>query len=173
MELLENELCQIKSTGEIRSKLIHNDNVDDLSKFKLDTSYVDKIKQLYGSIDPSVKVILVDGFMLYNDKRISDLFDLKLLIRSPYSVLKQRRAARSGYQTLDSFWKDPPYYFDEFVYKSYVETHGFLFKDHNVEGELNPAIAKEIRDFNNGDGVAIKDAISWVCHNIIDLCKNI
>ena len=35
------------------------------------------------------------------------------------------------------YWVDPPGYFDEVVWPNYVRDHAFLFKDGNVEGNLD------------------------------------
>lgn len=170
--LFRKELDHIRSSGgEISAKLIHNNNVDDLSKFNISQDTLNHLRNKYNTLeDRGVKIVIVDGFMLFNDNEVRSKFDIKILIRSPYQQLKQRRAARNGYQTLDSFWVDPPYYFDEFVYKSYSETHGPLFIDKDVEGKLDPVRSVDINDFMNSDEVAIEDTLEWVCNTILDSC---
>lgn len=111
--------------------------------------------------------------MLYNNPKIRSKFDLKFLIRAPYKELKARRNARNGYQTLDSFWVDPPYYFDEFVYKSYKESHCQLFINNDVEGKLDPERASDISDFMNSDDVSIEETLEWVCHNVVTFCNEL
>ncbi|CCC71125.1 hypothetical protein NCAS_0G02380 [Naumovozyma castellii] len=167
----ERELEIIKKTGNISQKLIHNNNVDDMKKFQIDPMSLTKLKTKYESIDKSIKVVLVDGFMIYNNPVLTSNFDLKLLIRAPYDVLKARRAARSGYQTLDSFWVDPPYYFDEFVYKSYRDAHAYLFENDDVEGSFKPTKRFNIQLFDNSDDVPITVALDWVCDRIVEVCK--
>ncbi|KAG0669943.1 ribosylnicotinamide kinase [Maudiozyma exigua] len=172
MNLFEKELTSIKKSGEVSTVLIHNNNVDDVKKFSLSDQFLKALRDKIKHIDNSYKLVIVDGFMLFNDPKISTCLDLRLLIRAPYETLKRRRNARSGYQTLDSFWVDPPYYFDEFVYKSYEESHRSLFKDNNVEGTLTAEAASEIDDFNNDDGVLIQDSLTWVIDKIVDYCEN-
>lgn len=171
-DLFQKELDSIKKTGKIANKLIHNGNVDDLGKFKLIEKDFTTLTQKYQSVD-SVKLVIVDGFMIYNNPDISSKFDVKLFIRAPYEVLKKRRAARPGYQTLDSFWVDPPYYFDEFVYYSYKASHAPLFVNGNVEGELDTSapLAKDIKVFENDDNTPIVDALTWTCDEIVNFCK--
>lgn len=82
-------------------------------------------------------VVLIDGFMLYHDTAISDLFDVKLYFRAPYEMLKTRREARAGYATEEGFWVDPPGYFDQIVWPQYVLSHKHLFVDGNVDGVLS------------------------------------
>lgn len=170
-DLFAKELDNIASTGTIDSNLIHNNNVDSLDKFQLDQSRMEQMKVKFSQIPPDLKIIIVDGFLIFHDPLISSKFDLKLFIRAPYEVLKRRRAARPGYQTLDSFWVDPPYYFDEFVYRTYRDAHKHLFINNDVEGELKPDVSKTIKDFNNDDNTDINDALEWVCDQIVAFCQ--
>ncbi|CCK72008.1 ribosylnicotinamide kinase KNAG_0I02220 [Huiozyma naganishii CBS 8797] len=173
--LLEKELEHIKATGEIYTELVHNNNVDNLSKFNLDQANLNRLKiQLHRSMeDKNLKVVLVDGFMMYNDPRIRNTFDLKLLIRAPYEQLKRRRAARAGYQTLDSFWVDPPFYFDAFVYSGYKRSHAALFEDGDVEGKLDKVAASDIKDFMNSDTVSLDAVLEWVAQEIASTCDEL
>lgn len=170
-DLFAKELDNIASTGTIDSNLIHNNNVDSLDKFQLDKSRMEQMKVKFSQIPSDLKIIIVDGFLIFHDPLISSKFDLKLFIRAPYEVLKRRRAARPGYQTLDSFWVDPPYYFDEFVYRTYRDAHQHLFINNDVEGELKPDVSKTIKDFNNDDNTDINDALEWVCDQIVAFCQ--
>ncbi|KAK4901338.1 ribosylnicotinamide kinase [Elasticomyces elasticus] len=82
-------------------------------------------------------IAIIDGFLLYSEemKAVRDLFDVKIFLRTDYKTAKDRREARSGYVTLEGFWKDPPGYVDNVVWPNYLKDHAFLFKDGNVEGE--------------------------------------
>lgn len=166
ISLFEKELDTIKRTGSISSELIHNNNVDDISKFDMKDDFLDQMKRKYAFMHPDVKLVIVDGFMIYNNPTLSSKFDLKILIRAPYDVLKKRRAARPGYQTLDSFWLDPPYYFDEFVYKSYRKAHSHLFMLGDVEGELDSSSANGIKEFRNDENTPIEECVRWTCNEI-------
>jgi nicotinamide/nicotinate riboside kinase len=59
-----------------------------------------------------------------------------LLIAISYHTAKRRREARSGYVTLEGFWEDPPGYVDDIVWPNYVKDHAFLFKNGDVNGDL-------------------------------------
>lgn len=166
--LFEKELDFIKRTGQISKELVHNNNVDDIAKFGIQEDFLTNLKQKCASVDPAVKIVIVDGFMIYNNPVITSKFDLKILIRAPYNILKTRRAARPGYQTLDSYWVDPPYYFDEFVYKAYREAHSKLFIDNDVEGQLDSSKADGIKEFFNDDETPIESALQWTSQRIID-----
>lgn len=90
-KLFGKELDVIKQTGKIATKLIHNNNVDDpFTKFHIDRQVWDELKAKYDSInDDKYEVVIVDGFMIFNNTGISKKFDLKILVRAPYEVLKK------------------------------------------------------------------------------------
>ncbi|CCE64647.1 hypothetical protein TPHA_0I01410 [Tetrapisispora phaffii CBS 4417] len=171
-DLFKQELISIKKDGKIKTELIHNDNVEDpFKKFSLPYGFINSISSKFNKIIEAqqttskceLKIVIVEGFMLYNDPNIAKLFDISLLVRSSYNTLKERRAGRPGYQTLDSYWVDPPYYFDEFVYKSYADTHSYLFINSDVEsGMLKPEFKDTIFLFDNNNDTKIEDAVSWI-----------
>lgn len=173
LELLKKELKIIKQTGEVATELIHNNNVHDTSKFNLSSEFSVSMDGIFNKLNGKFKIIIVDGFMLYNNAEIASEFDLKLLIGAPYETLKKRRQERNGYQTLDSFWVDPPYYFDEFVYKSYRDTHKHLFTNNDVEGSLNAEAAAKIKYFVNDDNVSIEESLTWVINQIATYCGSL
>ncbi|GAV55626.1 hypothetical protein ZYGR_0AY00180 [Zygosaccharomyces rouxii] len=168
LALFERELDSIKETGQISSQLVHNNNVDDISKFDLDSDFLQMLGHKLAPLSRSHRIVLVDGFMIYNSFKLTSKFDLKLFVRAPYEVLKARRNARPGYQTLDSYWVDPPYYFDEFVYDSYKSSHAHLFIDGDVEGSLNPETAAEIKEFINGSQTPLTEALTWATNGICE-----
>ncbi|KAF2141180.1 uncharacterized protein K452DRAFT_229056 [Aplosporella prunicola CBS 121167] len=94
------------------------------------------------------RIALIDGFLLYSKEMaelgVRDAFDIKLFLRTSHQTAKQRREARSGYVTLEGFWEDPPGYVDDIVWPNYVKDHEFLFKDGNVEGELDEDVCRKI-----------------------------
>lgn len=167
------ELDNIRRTGRIDAKLIHNNNVDSLDKFNLNEASLQPIREKFELLPDNLRIVLVDGFLIYHDKSVASKFDVRLLIRAPYETLKKRRAARPGYQTLDSFWVDPPYYFDDFVYKNYKEAHAHLFIDNNVEGQLKYELNDSIKDFNNDEDVQISTALTWVSDQIVNYCSSL
>jgi nicotinamide/nicotinate riboside kinase len=69
--------------------------------------------------------------------------DIKLFLRATAAKVLARRAARSGYVTLEGFWEDPPGYVEKIVWPNYVRDHEFLFKDGDVEGEIDELVARE------------------------------
>lgn len=52
--------------------------------------------------EPETVFVLADGFLMLYDQPSAAQFDIKLFVREPYEVLKQRREERSGYVRLYS-----------------------------------------------------------------------
>ncbi|ETW80261.1 hypothetical protein HETIRDRAFT_440275 [Heterobasidion irregulare TC 32-1] len=77
---------------------------------------------------------LVDGFLLYWDEEVVSRLDARFFLRVPHEVLRQRREERSGYHTAENtFWKDPPGYFEDLVWPAYVEAHRKMFENDDPE----------------------------------------
>jgi nicotinamide/nicotinate riboside kinase len=92
------------------------------------------------------RICIVDGFLLFSEdmKDIRDIFDVRLFLRTSYETAKRRREARSGYVTLEGFWQDPPGYVDDIVWPNYVKDHKFLFKNGDVDGELDDKVCESV-----------------------------
>lgn len=105
-----------------------------------------RIRNIIGHAGWKRRVCIVDGFLLFSEhmRDIRDLFDVKMFLRTTYATAKRRREARSGYVTLEGFWEDPPGYVDKVVWPNYVQDHKFLFKDANVEGELDEDVCRKV-----------------------------
>ncbi|KAI9321177.1 hypothetical protein DFJ73DRAFT_605530, partial [Zopfochytrium polystomum] len=69
----------------------------------------------------SMDLVLVDGFLLFDDPRVLQELDVLIFLHAPYEVLKSRRDSRAGYVTLEGYWADPPNYFEKFVWPAYME----------------------------------------------------
>ena len=108
-----------------------------------------------------IRIYLVDGFLLYppppqppssntttntyphTREGLDHLRNLtqtllhpKLFIPSTREQTLTRRAARSGYVTLEGFWTDPPGYVEDVVWPNYVRYYSWMYKDGNVDGEI-------------------------------------
>jgi|SRR5579871_1220698 len=135
-------LSYVKESGKVREGFESKEDRNTVGNVRVNVEVVEAWKRIFGSLFKSemqcgVRICIVDGFLLFSEemKEVRDLFDLRLLLRADYEMVKRRREARSGYATLEGFWEDPPGYVDEIVWPSYVRDHRFLFLDGNVEGE--------------------------------------
>ncbi|ODV60596.1 ribosylnicotinamide kinase [Ascoidea rubescens DSM 1968] len=121
-------------------KLIPQNELDQLS-LKLSNFWLDFVNSksnVSSKTKISLKIVIIDGFLLFHDDAILDLLDLKLFFRLPYDQLKSRRLNRNGYITSDGLWIDPPNYFDDLVWPSYIKYHKHLFENDDMErGELS------------------------------------
>jgi nicotinamide/nicotinate riboside kinase len=88
--------------------------------------------------------------------------DIRLFLRTSEEQAKKRRAKRAGYATLEGFWEDPPGYVENIVWPNYVRDHAFLFKDGDVEGEVDEAVMREhgIECLGKGD-VDMATTVEW------------
>ncbi|OCT44218.1 hypothetical protein CLCR_00664 [Cladophialophora carrionii] len=60
----------------------------------------------------------------------------KLFIPSTRDQTLTRRAARSGYVTLEGFWTDPPGYVEDVVWPNYRRYHAWMYEGGNVDAEI-------------------------------------
>jgi nicotinamide/nicotinate riboside kinase len=74
---------------------------------------------------------------------LQEHLDIKLFLRTTAAKAHARRAARSGYITLEGFWEDPPGYVEKIVWPNYVKEHAFLFEGADVERRVNEEVARE------------------------------
>jgi len=77
---------------------------------------------------------LLDGFLLYWNREVVDHIDVRVLLRAPHDVLRQRRHERHGYHTAEGeLWRDPPNYWEQIVWPAYIEAHKHVFENGNWE----------------------------------------
>lgn len=119
----------------------------------------------------SKSIILVDGFMLFHDPAIINLFDVKLVFHAPFQTLKHRRESRSGYTTNEGFWVDPPDYFSKIVLPAYINSHKYLFKNGNVENnEMEQSLVKKYNlvDMYNDDTIPLLNLVEKALDSILE-----
>lgn len=145
---LESALTYIKANGSPPPGLESKEDQNSVGEVNVDAALVDRLKQQASAMGlDDVRVAIVDGFLLYSQEMeaVRDAFDLKLFLRTNYETAKKRREARSGYVTLEGFWADPPGYVDKIVWPNYVNDHKYLFRDDNVEGDMNEEVVDALK----------------------------
>lgn len=125
--------------SDVDSFLPEQDNIDCASNGVVIPEMIEEIESMHPSISTeheiealrslseklqkefcSTPVVLVDGFLLYQDDEILDLLDVKFFLEADRDICRQRRSERKGYCTADgTFWVDPPGYFDLVVWPNY------------------------------------------------------
>ncbi|KAK5116379.1 hypothetical protein LTR62_007926 [Meristemomyces frigidus] len=145
---LEKALKHIRTTGLSPPDLVSKEDKNSVGSVPVDPKVVEDLhwsasKWMFQDVPP---IAIIDGFLLYSDhpsmRSIRELFDVKLFLRTDFATAKERREARSGYVTLEGFWKDPPNYVEEVVWPNFVREHGFLFERRDVEGAIDGEVVK-------------------------------
>lgn len=125
-------------------------------------------------IDISTKLVLLDGFLLFHNPDIRKRLDLMLFFRLSHDVAKQRRFSRQGYGSeakLDEFWKTEDY-FEKVVWRCYREQHSFMFRDADVEGEVDEEACQKARiKVLPGLNVPVADSLIWAKNAITSALK--
>ncbi len=76
-----------------------------------------------------VRMVIVEGFMLFNFAGIRERCDVRLFVRLSRGEARRRRMKRPGYGSEakeGEFWKTEDY-FEKMVWRNYVEQHGDFF----------------------------------------------
>jgi nicotinamide/nicotinate riboside kinase len=169
------ELSYIKENGDLspQTKLYENRYNSDTKDQNITGIPKETINTLSSQInhlatEKNLKIAFIDGFLLHHDPNIIQLFDINIFLLASYQTLKDRRFKRNGYQTQESFWVDPPGFFDKIVYSSYRQAHAYLFIDGDVENALRPEKKEEldIVSFRNDEGTSLTTLLES-CHSSI------
>lgn len=123
---------------DVKEDLAHRAKEDqnDTSATEVSSSIITHLQKTSKIVDLQQDLLIVDGFMLYHDQEMLSNFDVPILLRGSYKALKERREQRSGYVTLEGFWRDPEGYFEDCVWPEYVKSHERFFVNGDVEGEI-------------------------------------
>ncbi|KIK68934.1 hypothetical protein GYMLUDRAFT_255552 [Collybiopsis luxurians FD-317 M1] len=139
-------LKRVKATGVIPPDHRSHDHLNEQKQVPLSEETTSKWSRRFEQIQDEAerngeKIIwgLVDGFLLYWHPGVYEQLDVRIFLRVPQSVLKQRRHERHGYHTAvqsdpeGSLWRDPPQYWEQIVWPGYLEAHQGIFIDGDVE----------------------------------------
>ncbi len=106
---LQQALEHIRANGTSPKDFVSKEDKNSVGKVDVDESELEDLRWkasrwMFQDVPP---IAIIDGFLLYTDemKSIRDLFDVKIFLRTDYETAKRRREARSGYVTLEGFWK--------------------------------------------------------------------
>lgn len=81
-------------------------------------------------------VVLVEGWLLYQNPEIRKLADIRLFLRTSKVAAKHRRMKRPRYGDPDmkDFWCTEEY-FEDCVWGNYIKNNEWLFEKGDVEGK--------------------------------------
>ncbi|OWZ65212.1 hypothetical protein AYX15_03274 [Cryptococcus neoformans] len=181
-------LRQVRETGRVGDHETH-DHLNKENKIEVDEQVFERWQRGFEELtkqqrEQGVELIwvIVDGFVLYYDKDVVDMLDIRIFLRVPYDVLKDRREERQVYvlQHPDDaaeggVWIDPPEYFDKIVWPGYLKAHAHVFKD-PAGGELKQEWGPKGRDLHvirPGEGEeGMTEAFDKGCEAIVNGVKN-
>ncbi|KAL8710311.1 MAG: hypothetical protein Q9220_005081 [cf. Caloplaca sp. 1 TL-2023] len=117
------------------------------------------------------RLLILDGFLLFTPSTpatFRSLLDLKMLLRAPYAAAKGRREARSGYDTMEGWWEDPPGYFDKVVWPNYVEENGCFFVGGDVEGRVDGGFCERegVKVWQGKGEGGLGEVLRWVVREV-------
>ncbi|PPQ98383.1 hypothetical protein CVT24_004062 [Panaeolus cyanescens] len=178
-------LKEIKVTGTIPPDHRSHDHLNEQKEIKVDEDvrqkWIAEFKRIQESKAASgEKVIwgIVDGFLLYWHKEVIDQLDVRIMLRVPHDVLKQRRHERHGYHTAvqsdpeGSLWRDPPEYWENIVYPAYLEAHREVFENGDVHNG-NPTKKVEGLILLESLNISMTDAVERCCGMLKDYVEKI
>ncbi|TDL16669.1 P-loop containing nucleoside triphosphate hydrolase protein [Rickenella mellea] len=140
-------LHEVKETGSIPASHKSHDHLNEQRLVPLEDEVLQGWKNTFEGVRKTreeqhgERIIwgLVDGFLLYWDREVVDNLDVRIFLRVPEAILKQRRHERHGYHTAvqsdpeGTLWRDPPNYWEQIVYPAYVRAHENILEGGNVE----------------------------------------
>ncbi|CAA7259174.1 unnamed protein product [Cyclocybe aegerita] len=163
-------LRHVKQTGEIPPDHRSHDHLNEQKEVRVDDEVRDRwvreferLKKERGEKGEKIVWGLVDGFLLYWHKEVIDQLDVRIMLRVPHDVLKQRRHERHGYHTAEgALWRDPPLYWEQIVYPAYLEAHEEVFENGDVENGKPTDKVKDLILLDSLD-ISMTEAVERCC----------
>jgi len=134
------------SSGEIPPDHYSHDHLNEQGEVPVSPGVIERWTEEFRRIGEErekggekVTWVLLDGFLLYWNRDVVDQIDVRVLLRAPHDVLRQRRHERNGYHTAvqtdpeGELWRDPPRYWEQIVWPAYIEAHKHVFESGNWE----------------------------------------
>lgn len=160
-------------------------------KGRAKTWWEDVVKEAGRKARREIKICILDGFLLYphppppssspapsppTTSEIAHLYalsrnllQLRLFLPSTRSQTLTRRAARSGYVTLEGFWTDPPGYVEDVVWPNYARDHAWMYTDKDVEGgkfDETACAREDVHVCPGGGSWAMKECLEWAVERV-------
>ncbi|GJF00105.1 nicotinamide riboside kinase [Phanerochaete sordida] len=141
-------LREIKRTGIIPPEHYSHDHLNKQKDVPVEDATVAQWRETFQRIEDEHKKkgeiltwVFVDGFLLYWNQEVIDSLDVRVFLRVPHDVLKQRRHERHGYHTAEgALWQDPPAYWEQIVWPAYVRAHARMLGGDVEHGRPTDAV---------------------------------
>ncbi|KAI0693017.1 P-loop containing nucleoside triphosphate hydrolase protein [Cytidiella melzeri] len=175
-----NALKTIRETGVIPPEHYSHDHLNEQREVPVEQPRVDRWRETFSRVQEEqektgerIVWVLVDGFLLYWDQDVIDSLDVRVFLRVPEKVLKQRRHERHGYHTAaqsdpeGALWRDPPNYWEQIVWPAYVKAHTAMLEGEDLD---QAKLSGKVKDVVLVEGMeqSIGDMIELVCEKLLD-----
>ncbi|KDQ06484.1 hypothetical protein BOTBODRAFT_121444 [Botryobasidium botryosum FD-172 SS1] len=179
---LVDALAHVKKMGSLPEGHYSHDHMNVQKEVPVEMDEVEGWKEAFAVAEANFRArtgerviwAILDGFLLYWDQAVIDAMDVRILLRTPQEILKERREQRHGYHVAvqsdcadGSFWRDPPNYWDQIVWPAYKRAHEGVFESGDVEnGKLNGNIAR--LHLLEGDEMEMGEMLNATCRAALD-----
>lgn len=166
-------LREVKETGRLPPEHTSHDHMNEQKNVPVESETIGRWSEAFKRIEDErakqgerLVWVMVDGFLLYWNSDIVQSLDVRIFLRVPHDVLKQRRHERHGYHTAEgAFWRDPPQYWEQIVWPAYVDAHKAMLEGGDVEkGQSNGKV--EDLQIIEGLEVSIDQMLDRVCASL-------
>lgn len=145
-----------------------------LALSKINQGVIDELKALVTKsevFEVGRPIGIVDGFLLYGNRDIRNMLDVKILLRASREKARERRFKRPEYTGSEVggsfFWRTRDY-FDRKVWPNYSRENGPLFEQGNVLGRPFKDVCEGLQISIQPElDQSIEDTLRWVIENII------
>jgi len=180
---LRSSLAHIKATGKLPDSHTTHDHWNKQTPVPIREEtipvWLKQFEDIAKDKDEDIQYVILEGFLLYWDKEVMDQIDVRIMLRIPHDVLRQRREGdRREYITAVStgsegdLWQDPPGYWDQIVYPAYIRSHKDMFEGEDVEkGEMKEEVKKKIV-LLDGMSSDLQELLDRSCQAVLDFVRS-
>ncbi|KAJ3490933.1 hypothetical protein NLI96_g1063 [Meripilus lineatus] len=167
-------LREVKTTGVIPPEHYSHDHLNEQKAVPVEDNVLERWRETFTRIESErseageqLVWVMVDGFLLYWHPGVVDTLDVRVFLRVPHDVLKERRHERHGYHTAEgALWRDPPEYWEQIVWPAYRSAHVDMLENSDIErGKSNGKVAGLI--VIEGLELSMGEMVNLVCERLV------
>eukprot|EP00158_Paraphelidium_tribonemae_P003766 Partr_v1_DN26356_c1_g1_i1_m43472 putative nicotinamide riboside kinase len=121
------------------------------------------------ALDQNGGVLIVEGFFLFADDRLVELFDISFLLHVSLDEMQRRRRGRV-YEIEENveYWTDPPLYVESVVYPGYMEHHSHFLRASDTSGG---GVLKHPSHVIDSTTTSVDECLALIYKFVTDLLK--